>query len=391
MQEMQELVDWIIGMGLSSDSIQEILAGVAERLLGMGYPLVRASIAMPSIDPLQRGFSVAWAPSSGISVEIQGHDGAGQEMFLRSPISHLLSNGLLYGRWRLPSEDGTESFPLLQELAGGGATDYVMKLVAFPEGTALGGVGFSLAGIGHNGFSEKQIADLDRFLPALALACYRIAALGIAVDMLAVYTGSHTSGRILNGQTQRGDGTAINAAILLADLKNFTSLNEQYAPDRIVVWLNQHFEAIGQPVEQAGGEILKFMGDSLLAIFPTGIDNPSDACERALASAKMAMNANNALNRKRVTAGEPAIMVDIVLHVGEVFYGNVGSTRRLDFTAIGKAVNEAARIEKLCDSIGRSLLASGSFASNVQGDFERLGSFSLKGVSKPADVYGLPT
>jgi adenylate cyclase len=264
-----------------------------------------------------------------------------------------------------------------------------MKLVAFPEGTALGGVGFSLAGNGPDGFSMKQIADLDRFLPALALACYRIAALGIAVDMLAVYTGSHTSGRILNGQTQRGDGTAIYAAILLADLKDFTSLNEQYEPNRIVVWLNQHFEAIGQPVEQTGGEILKFMGDSLLAIFPTEIDNPSDACERALAAARTAIDANDALNRKRVAAGHPAILVDIALHVGEVFYGNVGSARRLDFTAIGKAVNEAARIEKLCDPVGRSLLASAPFASNVQADFEKLGSFSLKGVAKPADVYGL--
>jgi adenylate cyclase len=389
MHDMQELVDWIIGMGLSSGSIQEVLAGVAEQLLGMGYPLVRASIAMPSIDPLQRGFSMAWVPPSNISVEIQGHDDASQEMFLRSPISHLLSNDLLYGRWKLPSNESGESFQLLKELADSGATEYVMKLVAFPEGTALGGVGFSLAGNGPDGFSTKQIADLDRFLPALALACYRIAALGIAVDMLAVYTGSHTSGRILNGQTQRGDGTAIYAAILLADLKDFTSLNEQYEPNRIVVWLNQHFEAIGQPVEQTGGEILKFMGDSLLAIFPTEIDNPSDACERALAAARTAIDANDALNRKRVAAGHPAILVDIALHVGEVFYGNVGSTHRLDFTAIGKAVNEAARIEKLCDPVGRSLLASAPFASNVQANFEKLGSFSLKGVAKPADVYGL--
>lgn len=391
MCEMQKLVDWIIGKGLSSDSIDEILEGVAQALLRLGYPLIRASIAMPSIDPLQRGFSVSWSRSSSISVEIQGHGDAGEEMFRRSPISHLLSNDLLYGRWKLPSEANSQPFPLLQELANNGATDYVMKLIGFPEGTALGGVGFSLAGDAPTGFSDGQIADLDRFLPALALACYRIAALRVATDMLAVYTGSRTSGRILNGQTQRGDGTAIYAAILLADLKDFTSLNERYAPDRIVTWLNQHFEVIGPPVEQAGGEILKFMGDSLLAIFPAEIDNPTDGCERALAAARMAMDANDTLNWKRVDAGEPAIPIDIVLHVGEVFYGNVGCTRRLDFTAIGKAVNEAARMEKLCDNVGRNLLASAMFVSCVQADFEKVGSFALKGVAKPAEVYGLPS
>ncbi|MDP9811909.1 hemolysin activation/secretion protein [Rhizobium tibeticum] len=116
MCEMQKLVDWIIGKGLSSDRIDEILEGVAEALLGLGYPLIRASIAMPSIDPLQRGFSVTWSRSSSISVEIQGHGDAGDEMFRRSPISYLLSNDLLYGRWKLPSK-ASSHFPLLQELA----------------------------------------------------------------------------------------------------------------------------------------------------------------------------------------------------------------------------------------------------------------------------------
>ncbi len=389
MGDMQALIDWIIAKGLTSDSIEDILTGVAEQLVEMGYSIVRASVAMPSIDPVRRGFSVAWSRSSSISLEVQGHDEAGQEMFLRSPISYLLSNDLLYGRWRLPSEPGSPSFPLFQELADAGATDYVMKLVGFPDGTALGGVGFSLAVDGPSGFTQDQITGVDAFLPALALACYRIAALRIATDMLAVYTGSRTSGRILNGQTERGDGTAIYAAILLADLKDFTSLNERYPPDRIVAWLNQHFDVIGQPVDEGGGEILKFMGDSVLAIFPADANNPADACERALSAATSAISSNATLNLQRVAIGEPSIPVDVVLHVGEVFYGNVGASRRLDFTAIGKAVNEASRMEKLCDTVQCSLLASAQFVSNVRADFRKLGSFPLKGVSGPVDIYGL--
>ncbi|MFS8114016.1 adenylate/guanylate cyclase domain-containing protein [Rhizobium jaguaris] len=389
MLELQELAGWIIGKGLSTNNIGDILEGVAERLVTLGYPLLRASITMPAIDPLQRGFSVAWSRSSSISVDIQGHDEAGQEMFRRSPISYLVSNGLRYGRWKLPSDEDAALYPLLKELSDLGATDYLLKLTAYPEGTALAGVGFSLAGEGRVGFSEKQIADLDIFLPSLALACYRIAATRIATDMLAVYTGTRTSGRILSGQTQRGEGAAIYAAILLADLKNFTLLNENHAPNHIVAWLNEHFEAIGRPVEQDGGEILKFMGDSLLAIFPADVENPAEACRQALSAAKKAQEANATLNRRRVAAAQPEIFVDIVLHVGEVFYGNVGAVRRLDFTAIGKAVNEAARIEKLCDTVNRSLLASEAFALHFQAGFEKVGTFSLKGVTRPAEIYAL--
>jgi adenylate cyclase len=389
MRELQELVDWIIGKGLSTDKIEDILQGVAERLVAVGYPLLRASITMPSIDPLQRGFAVAWSRSSGISVEVQGHDDAGEEMFRRSPVSYLLANDLRYGRWKLPPEESAPCYAMLKELADHGATDYLLKLTSYPGGTALAGVGFSLASEGLKGFSDKQIADLDIFLPALALACYRIAATRVATDMLAVYTGTRTSGRILSGQTQRGEGAAIYAAILLADLKNFTSLNENHPPDRIVAWLNEHFEAIGRPVEEDGGEILKFMGDSLLAIFPADMENPAEACRRALSAAQKALGANAALNRRRADAVQPEILADIVLHVGEVFYGNVGAARRLDFTAIGKAVNEAARMEKLCDTVDRSLLASEAFVSHFEAGFEKVGTFSLKGVARPAEIYAL--
>lgn len=389
MSALQELVDWIINEGLSANRIEDIQSGVAERLIGLGYPLIRVSIAMPSIDPLQRGVSVAWSRFQGISTEVQGHDDESQEVFRRSPIAFLLENGLQFGRWRLPPDEGEQSFLLLKELADLGATDYLMKIVAFPGESALSGVGFSLASDAPGGFTERQIADLDRFLPALALACYRIAAMRVATEMLAVYAGTRTSGRILGGQTRRGEGAAINAAILFADLKDFTSLNEAHAPDRIVTWLNEHFEAIGQPIEHAGGEILKFMGDSLLAIFPTDAINPGEACDRALSAAKNAMGANAALNQKRLETGQPEIPVDIVLHVGEVFYGNVGAARRLDFTAIGKAVNEAARMEKLCDTVDRNLLASEAFVSHVGAEVQDMGHFSLKGVTRPFRIYSI--
>jgi len=165
MPRLQDLIDWIIAEGLSADSIETILQGVVERLTDLGYPILRASIAMPSIDPLQRGFSVAWYRSSGFSTEVQGHDEAGQELFRRSPIFYLLENNLQYARWRLPPGSDAPPIPLLTELAELGATDYLMKLVSFPGDTALAGVSFSIAVDDPDGFSDRLIADLDRLVP----------------------------------------------------------------------------------------------------------------------------------------------------------------------------------------------------------------------------------
>ncbi len=387
MNGMQDLIDWLIAAGVSSRSLEQIMEGLGPRLLALGYPIVRASIAMPSIDPMTRGYSVVWSPGSGVSVDTQGHDDAGQAMFERSPIFHLLANNLLYGRWRLPSSD-REAFPLFDELVAIGATDYAITLAEFPGDTALGGVAFSLAAGGVEGFTDEEIAGISRLMPALALACYRLATTRIATDVLAVYTGARTSGRILSGQTRRGDGTSIYAAILLADLKDFTSLNERWPPERIVGWLNEHFEAIADPVEKNGGEILKFMGDSLLAIFPSELEDPSMACRRALSSALDAVKANQELNVTRAARDEPALLVDVALHVGEVFYGNIGAARRLDFTAIGRAVNEAARIEKIADVVDHSVLASAPFAATQAWmGFKSVGFFTLKGVAEPAEVF----
>jgi adenylate cyclase len=384
---LQNVIDWLIAEGISSRSIDQIMEGLGPRLLALGYPIARASIAMPSIDPMHRGYSVVWSPGSAISIDTQGHDDAGQAMFERSPIYHLLTNDLLQGRWQLPT-NGPETFPLFDDLAALGATDYVIRLAEFPGDIALGGVAFSLAANAVGGFSDEQITGIARLLPALALACYRVATTRIATDMLAVYTGTRTSGRILSGQTRRGDGTSIYAAILFADLKDFTSLNERWPPERIVAWLNEHFEAIAGPVEDNSGEILKFMGDSLLAIFPSELEDPSIACGHALASALEAVKANQRLNASRAARGEPMLHVDIVLHVGEVFYGNIGASRRLDFTAIGRAVNEAARMEKIADVVKRNVLASAPFvAKQSAARFGSLGFFALKGVAKPMEVF----
>lgn len=389
MNSLRALIDWIIEQGTRSNSFEELAEGLCRRLVDCGYPIWRGAISLPSIDPMHRGSSTLWSDRDGTSVTIADHDRTGEADFERSPIYYLLKNDLVDGRWSLAPGGGFEAYPLLKDLSEQGGTEYLLKLAAFPNEVALRGVALSLATNVPEGFSDEQVAGLDLILPALALACYRIAATRTARDILAVYTGARTSERILSGEIRRGDGTAIYAAILFADLKSFTSLNERFQSRDIVAWLNEHFEIAGIAIERNGGEILKFMGDSVLAIFPADPNHPAKACDAALAAARSALSANAALGLERQRAGMPAIAVDIVLHLGEVFYGNVGAARRLDFTVIGKAVNEAARIEKLCDQLDRNLLLSESFAANCDAESEKVGRFSLRGVALDADVYAL--
>ncbi|AHG45781.1 adenylate cyclase [Rhizobium leguminosarum bv. trifolii CB782] len=347
---------------------------------------------MPSIHPMYGGVSANFLRGGATTIENAEYGTAAVLKFEKTPIYYLLGRGEASGRWILADGEGIDSYPQLAEFALGGGTDHLVNLLEFPKEAALRGVSLSLTSDLPGGFSDDQLAVVTQLFPALGLACYRIAASKTAADILAVYTGAKTSARILAGDIQRGKGAAINAAVLLADLRNFTALTEVYQPGEIARFLDEHFELIGRHVEENSGEILKFMGDSVLAIFPTGSEegeDPRKACTAALASARNLLEANEALNLRRKREGGPDIGVDVVLHLGEVFYGNVGARGRLDFTVIGRAVNEASRLEKLCGELGQHLLMSESFAAACGTACERLGSFELRGVSKRADVFKL--
>ncbi|WP_223216584.1 adenylate/guanylate cyclase domain-containing protein [Rhizobium mesosinicum] len=346
---------------------------------------------MPSLHPMYRGVAANFVRGGVTTIENSEHGGIEERNFEKTPTFHLLSRGERKGRWNLADGEGLE-YPRLKEFALAGGTDHVISIFEFPKEVALRGFSLSLTSDVPGGFSDDQLMTVTTLIPVLGLACYRMAASKTAADILAVYTGAKTSARILAGEAQRGKGGSINAAILLADLRNFTGLTEVYQPGEIAGFLDAHFELIGRHVEENSGEILKFMGDSVLAIFPIGSgegDDPEKACRAALASARNMLKANEVLNRERTGKGGPDIGVDVVLHLGEVFYGNIGARGRLDFTVIGRAVNEASRIEKLCGELGQPLLMSESFAAACGVACEGLGSFELRGFSRKADVFKL--
>ncbi|WP_210302638.1 adenylate/guanylate cyclase domain-containing protein [Phyllobacterium sp. 628] len=376
---------------MSSDDPEKFVAALAVRMVDYGVPLYRLQISAPSLHPLHQVFSTTWYSGGPLLVETFEHGPVANLELEQSPVNHLLSQNARQGRWDLREPANLQAFPLLLTLAQNGCTDYVLRLIDFAPGTAIAGMSISITTTQPSRFSEEDVAYLDAVLPALGLAIFRMAVSRMASDVLGFYVGAQTSNRILGGDIQRGEGQAIFAAILLADLKSFTALNELHAPKDIVQWLNEHFEVIGAAIEAHGGEILKLMGDSILAIFPVQANDSStsEVCREALAAAQNAIAATSVLNQSRIGGPAPQIGVDVVLHLGEVFYGNIGAARRLDFTVIGRAVNETARIEALCDPLNRNLLLSSSFAEHCGAPTEVLGTFNLRGVAQPQAIFGV--
>jgi adenylate cyclase len=385
-----DLIDWVLRFATAHDDLDELLTGLSERLVDAKFPLLRASISLPTIDPSARALAYIWWRETGVATERVPHGDEQAESFQRSVVFDLRSRDKDMARFHLETGEGIERFDLLRELRSRGATDYLLRLVKFGNGElALNGVALSVATDRIGGFTEEERHFINRLVPAVALAAYRISVARIAADALSVYLGPQTGRRVLAGKIRRGEGERIAAAILNADLKGFTRLTEREDPLRVVGWLNEHFEVIGDAVTRRGGEILKFMGDGMLAVFPVSDPDarPCLICEQALAAAEEAIAANAVLNQRRVATADPPLEVDVVLHFGEVVYGNVGAARRLDFTVIGRAVNEASRMEPLCDLLGVNLVMSEAFAERCSRATEGLGAFELRGIAGRRTIY----
>jgi adenylate cyclase len=385
-----DLVDWIIRAATGSDSGELILDGVCDTLTRNGTPLWRVSVAVPTIDPQFRGAVLNWRRDNSFKFETAVHGTETDEWFQHSPIFALQSRGVSFGRWMIELGEGCEAHPTLESLRSEGGTDYAMFLVDFSRSTFLSGTAISVATDLEGGFREDDLACFRALVPALGLAIYRQILLVTATQSLDSYLGRMTGAKVLAGEVVRGQGEIIYAAIVLADLSGFTRLTDRENSIDVVRWLNEHLEAIGDPVIENGGEILKFLGDGLLAVFPAGGDRDSqrcEACERAFLTAMEATRRNDAVNARREQAGEPKLAVDVALHFGEVVYGNVGTTRRLDFTVIGRAVNEVSRIEKLCGELGVHVPISGDFAELCSARLKSLGAFKLRGVESPRALF----
>jgi adenylate cyclase len=408
-QKIIELHVWAVGEGLRGTDAAELFDGLCRRLVGAGVPLWRAFAGMRTLHPQWSGYGYMWWRHLNAIQPRQFERGNQYEQFVvDSPIGHLIRLGeersaagsaeeagpWLHLRRRLTGAEAQLDFPLLLELADAGATDYFAEVVRFgadgdpSRGT---GVGYTFATDEPEGFRDDDLVLLKAVLPVVSLAIMSQAGHTIASGLLAAYLGDDAGRRVHAGAVERGSVEGIRAVLWYADIRAFTALADTTPGAVVIELLDEIFETLTAALRPRGGQVLKFLGDGMLAIFPFEDATREQTCRRALDAAGEAMGAVDRLNADRHAAGKPAAAVDLALHVGEVLYGNVGAVDRLDFTVIGPAVNEVARIETLCEPLGRKVLVSAELAAAV-GEacrLQPLGRHTLRGVRDVREIYGL--
>jgi adenylate cyclase len=310
----------------------------------------------------------------------------------QSPFYHLLETGGSMLRRRVSAANARD-FPVLGDLHAEGMSEYLALVQRFAAAGSIGDmdcVYSSWITDAPDGFSATDAIDLQRLVPMLALAVKSVSLGRIAQTLVETYLGRDAGRRVLSGRIERGVADRIEAVLWFSDLRDFTRLAEAAAPDQVIPLLNDYADAVISAVHAAGGDVLKLMGDGTLAIFPAA--DPAAASRAALAAAAAARRAIAALNRRRIAEDLPVTEMYLGLHVGEVYYGNVGSKDRLDFTVVGPAVNEVSRIAALCRLVDQPLLLSSAFAAAVGAAENRLvsvGRYALRGVGRAQDLYTL--
>jgi len=378
------LARWFVTEAYRITDTAALIGAAGEQIAAAGIPLWRLAYFQFTLHPEVAGKSYTWRRGAReVAVGSAGHGLMQEQRFRDSPMLPVFEQHKAV-RFRL--ERGEPAAPVLRELKAEGATDYVALPLVFSTGHVDG---LSVVSDAAGGFSRH---DLDRMYQ-LQFAFTRIVEThslrDTATYLLDAYVGRAAGRRILAGAVKRGGGETIRAVVWYCDLRGFTGLSDALPRDTIVALLNDYFGALGAAVTEAGGEILKFIGDAMLAIFPVEGADAGAVVDRAARAANVAVTAIAALNDRRTAESAPPIRFGLALHLGEVMFGNIGASARLDFTVIGPAVNYAARLEGLCPALDRTVVVSSAVAALLpREELTPLGSHALKGIGEPQAVYG---
>jgi adenylate cyclase len=364
--------DWLIDGASGAATSSEVFAGTCDRLAADGVPLFRAEAYVRTLHPQFAGRGFAWRRGEGVGVVEADHAGDLGNA-LASPIGWVFHTGKS-ARHRQGVGPPLASSPYLDDLFTAGAVELYAVPLAFTSGEVHAVMFATDRSIG---FSETDIALIDGAIAPLSRMAEILALRRTAGNVLTAYVGRDAGARVLAGKIRRGDTELIEAALWFSDQRGFSTMSNQMSPQFVIDMLNELFDCQVPAIDRHGGEVLKFMGDGLLAIFPAAELGARGACHNALAAARDALVAVNARNAS--APAEPPLRFGIALHFGEVAYGNIGSADRLDFTCIGRAVNLAARLEAVTGASGHDLLASAEFAHHHGGRFSPAGEYTVKG------------
>ncbi len=381
-----ETREWLLRDGQRQTSFAQLFEELVWRIIASGAPITRTTVHIGTLHPQLSGYSWNFELSDGCVDEIIIERGAGLlPSFKLNPLYRVFHHGETVRVAPQDAED-VKRFPLMAELAAQGVTDYIARPLGGGSDYNNGG---TIATTQPGGFTATQYQELTEIFDLFALFIERHIAKQISANVLDTYLGASAGAEVLSGAIERGAGRRIEAVIWVSDLRGFTDRSERMSEEEVSQMLNLYFGALAGAVMDQGGEVLKFIGDGLLAVFPVA-DDPAGAASRALAAAEASVVEVGKLNDDppdELPRAALPLNTGIALHLGEVFFGNVGSPSRLDFTVIGRAVNEASRVEALTKDVGHPLLITAPVAALLDRKMEAMGAFRLKGVEAPVEVF----
>jgi adenylate cyclase len=385
--DLTSVSDWLTGGARSAQRVDQFVSETCERLVACGLPLWRVGVFVSMLHPSMIGRNFIWRRGAGVTMGSMAYGSEESDDYLSSPLATVFEQGREVRR-RLADGNAGNS-PFFSDMRAEGATDYIALPLHMSDGEVHA---TSWITQDPDGFSEGQLDAMRALMPSLTRMIEIWLLRRTAAGLLNNYVGGRAGSRILAGQIRRGHTETMHAAIWLSDLRGFTALSDRLSSEAVVDVLNAYFDCQVPAILDHGGEVLKFMGDGLLAVFPIA-ENEGDAatvCARVMDAARESRANVAAMRYDHGTETLDGFRFGLALHVGKVLYGNIGGGDRLAFTCIGPAVNLAARLEKIAGRLGRTVVASNAFAGHVDDGWSDLGMFSVAGFSAPQRVYGLP-
>jgi adenylate cyclase len=394
---LDRIESWLVQAGLAGTSETDSLHGFCDRCRGAGIALSRATLLVDTLHPIHEGRAFRWRVDSFEQPPVieYGPSNVGESAanWQGSPFYRLVETGANELRRRIGAGD-QEEFAILGQMKAEEQTDYIAFVHRFGVTSIIGEmdcVYSSWVTSSPDGFRETDIVALRRLVPLLALVIKCVSVARIARTLVEVYLGHDAGERVLNGRISRGVADRINAVIWYSDLRGYTKITDTASPDEIIPLLNDYAAAVIDAVRVAGGEVLKLIGDGVLAIFRA--DDAAHACRCALRAEASLRSAVKAVNERRAAGKRPVTSVYLGLHIGEVFYGNIGSEDRLDFTVVGPAVNETSRIAAMCRSVDRPVVLSSEFVAATpepeRSQLVAVGRYALRGVGRAEELFTL--
>ena len=391
-QNITSAIDRLVNAALENEQYEGVFKDFCNDLVDAGLPLLRAHLAMQTLHPLLSSLDLTWVRGESFTVCTHEHGTGDNDAWRRSPLYWMISNKKMLLRQNLKDQSALDKFPILREIQRLGGTDYLALATLFGDPkTAFetqDGILTSWVSDSVDGFDEQHIHCLKFLLPYVALVAKLSKKQNTAFNVVSAYLGEEIGRQVLEGKMRLGDIERIPAVIWMCDLRNSTPMAEQLTADEYLHSLNAYFDCTAGAVLNNGGQVLSFIGDAVLAVFPvTDTVSLSTAARLALAASRESRQRMSDLNRLRAESLQDPMAFGLALHAGDVHYGNIGVPNRIDFSVIGSAVNEVSRLESLTKKIGETLLVSRAFKDAIHLPCRSLGSHSVKGVTQDLEVF----